>query len=111
MSGVEEQPQSGEHGPHGLQELIAERRQKAERLRAADPGAFPYVFRDSEPIDGVLSAYAGLEAGEETDERHRVAGRIAARRGAGKAAFMDLVDRTGKIRSNAGSWTAGAVEV
>jgi lysyl-tRNA synthetase class 2 len=101
MSGVEEQPQSGEHGPHGLQELIAERRQKAERLRAADPGAFPYVFRDSEPIDGVLSAYAGLEAGEETHEHHRVAGRIVARREAGKMAFLDLVDRSGKLQLHA----------
>ena len=32
---------------------------------------------------------------------HRVAGRIAARRGAGKAAFLDLVDRSGKIQLHA----------
>jgi lysyl-tRNA synthetase, class II len=49
----------------------------------------------------VLDAYEHLAAGEETDERHRVAGRIAARRGAGKAAFLDLVDRTGKIQLHA----------
>jgi lysyl-tRNA synthetase class 2 len=101
MSGAEEQPHSGEHGRHGLQELIAERRDKAERLRAADPGAFPYVFGDSEPIAGLLSAYAGLEAGEETEQRHRVAGRIAARREAGKMAFLDLVDRSGKLQLHA----------
>ena len=39
--------------------------------------------------------------GEETEDAHRVAGRIAARRGAGKAAFLDLVDRTGKIQLHA----------
>ena len=46
-------------------------------------------------------ATSASSAGEETDERHRVAGRIAARRGAGKMAFLDLVDRTGKIQLHA----------
>ncbi|HEX3517998.1 MAG TPA: lysine--tRNA ligase [Solirubrobacteraceae bacterium] len=86
---------------HGLQELIAERRAKAERLRASDAEAFPYAFRDTEPISSILEAYAHLAVGEETEERHRVAGRISARRGAGRAAFMDLVDRTGKIQLHA----------
>src|SRR5207244_2683598 len=48
-----------------------------------------------------LDAYAHLSAGDETDDLHRVAGRIAARRGAGGAAFLDLVDRTGKIQLHA----------
>jgi lysyl-tRNA synthetase, class II len=86
---------------HGLDELIAERRAKAERLRESDPTAFPYSFPDAEPIAAVLSAYARLEPGEETDEQHRVAGRIAARRGSGKASFIDLVDRTGRIQLHA----------
>jgi lysyl-tRNA synthetase, class II len=86
---------------HGLPELIAERRAKRERLRAADPGAFPHAFPDVEPVSTIAEAYEHLEAGDETDERHRVAGRIAARRGSGKAAFLDLVDRTGKIQLHA----------
>jgi lysyl-tRNA synthetase class 2 len=101
MSGTPDGGSSGESPKHGLPELIAERRAKRERLRAADPGAFPHAFPDVEPVDTVLSAYEHLEAGEETDERHRVAGRIAARRGSGKAAFLDLVDRTGKIQLHA----------
>jgi len=107
MSGSEERPQSdrsdepGEPGRHGLTELIAERRAKAERLRESDASAFPHTFPGVEPIDSIVSAYEHLQAGEETDERHRVAGRIAARRGAGKAAFLDLVDRTGKIQLHA----------
>jgi lysyl-tRNA synthetase, class II len=48
-----------------------------------------------------LGAYAHLADGEETDERHRVAGRLSARRGSGKAAFLDLVDRSGKIQLHA----------
>jgi lysyl-tRNA synthetase class 2 len=107
MSGSEQRPQSdrsdesGEPGRHGIDELIAERRSKAERLRASDDSAFPYAFPRVEPIDSIVAAYEHLQAGEETDERHRVAGRIAARRGAGKAAFLDLVDRTGKIQLHA----------
>ncbi len=88
----------GESRRHGLQELIAERRAKAERLRAADPEAFPHAFPGVEPIAAVAGAYEHLQAGEETDERHRVAGRVVARRGAGKAVFLDLVDRSGKIQ-------------
>jgi lysyl-tRNA synthetase class 2 len=119
MSG-EEQPEGGRRKPagdsrepagergeveagqrHGLPELIAERRAKAERLREQDRSAFPHSFAGAEPIAELLPKYEGLAPGEETDERHRVAGRIAARRGAGKAAFMDLVDRTGKIQLHA----------
>jgi lysyl-tRNA synthetase, class II len=92
---------AGEGARHGLQELIAERRAKGERLRAADPGAFPHAFPGVEPVATVLGAYEHLQAGDETEERHRVAGRIAARRGSGKAAFLDLVDRTGKIQLHA----------
>jgi lysyl-tRNA synthetase class 2 len=94
---------AGEDGPsrHGLAELIDERRAKAQRLRAADASAFPYSFPGAEPIAEVLGAYAHLAVGEETEDAHRVAGRIAARRGAGRAAFLDLVDRTGKIQLHA----------
>jgi lysyl-tRNA synthetase, class II len=93
--------QSGESSRHGLAELIAERRAKGERLRGEDTSAFPYAFPNAEPVAGILSRYEHLEPGEETDEHHRVAGRIAARRGAGKTAFLDLVDRTGKIQLHA----------
>jgi lysyl-tRNA synthetase, class II len=102
MSG-EDEDEAAHPSPsrHGLEELIAERRAKAQRLRESDGSAFPHAFAGVEPIDSILSAYERLQAGEETDERHRVAGRIAARRGAGKAAFLDLVDRTGKIQLHA----------
>jgi lysyl-tRNA synthetase class 2 len=101
MSGTEERPPLGESGRHGLPELIAERRAKAQRLRESDPGAFPYAFAGAEPIERILAAYEHLASGEETEESHRVAGRIAARREAGRMAFLDLVDRTGKIQLHA----------
>jgi len=100
-----EQPPGGspveEPGRHGLPELIAERRAKRTRLEAQDASAFPYAFAGVEPIAGLLVAYADLTAGEETEDVHRVAGRIAARRESGKTAFLDLVDRTAKIQLHA----------
>ena len=112
MGGTEEERPAGaglegaapaEAGPgrHGLAELIAERRAKALRLKESDPEAFPYAYPGVEPIVEILDAYAPLAAGEETEEAHRVAGRVAARRGSGKAAFLDLVDRSGKIQLHA----------
>jgi lysyl-tRNA synthetase, class II len=101
MSGTDEDPASGTSGRHGLPELIAERRAKAERLKETDGESFPYVFKGAEPIEAVLAAYDHLAAGEETEDVHRVAGRLAARRGAGGAAFLDLVDRSGKIQLHA----------
>jgi lysyl-tRNA synthetase class 2 len=90
-----------EHAAHGLPELIAERRAKARRLRAEGAEIAPYSFPNVEPIADVRAAYEHLAVAEETEDQHRVAGRIAARRGAGKAAFLDLVDRSGKIQLHA----------
>ena len=101
MSAAEQGEPSGESAGHGLPELMAERRAKARRLRESDESAFPYSFPGAEPIESILPAYEHLQAGQETDEHHRVAGRIAARWGAGKAAFLDLVDRSGKIQLHA----------
>src|SRR5690348_16186919 len=86
---------------HGLAELIAERRAKALRVRESRPAAFPCAFAGSEPIADILRAYAELPTGDATKHVHRVAGPILARRGAGRAAFLDLVDRTGKIQLHA----------
>jgi lysyl-tRNA synthetase class 2 len=102
MSGPEEQrPGADGSTRHGLAELIAERRAKASRLKQADPEAFPYTYPGVEPIAQVLAAYEQLTAGEETEDKHRVAGRLAARRGSGGAAFLDLIDRSGKIQLHA----------
>src|ERR1700722_4645404 len=94
-------PPSTPPAKHGLPELIAERRAKGERLRGSDPTAFPYTYERVEPIADVLAAYEQLQPGEETEDKHRVAGRLAARRGSGGAAFLDVVDRTGKIQLHA----------
>jgi lysyl-tRNA synthetase class 2 len=78
--------------------LVAERRAKLERLREAGLDPFPHEFEDRTPIAEVRAAHEGLEPGEETEARYRVAGRIMARRGMGKAAFIDLRDGSGEIQ-------------
>jgi lysyl-tRNA synthetase class 2 len=87
---------------HGLEELIAERRAKGRRLlEIAADGDFPYSFPGVEPIERVRDGYEQLAIGEETEDVHRVAGRLAGKRGGGRAAFLDLVDRSGKIQLHA----------
>jgi lysyl-tRNA synthetase class 2 len=82
-------------------DVFAARRQKLAALREAGIEPFPYSFPGVEPISAVRDAHAGLEAGQETTVSHRVAGRLAARRGGGKMAFLDLVDRSGRIQLQA----------
>src|SRR5580692_9004818 len=82
-----------------MRELLAARRAKLEELRAAGIDPFPHDFDGVEPVAEVRAVHEGLAAGEETRLAHRVAGRIAARREAGRAgAFIDLVDRSGRIQ-------------
>ncbi len=82
-------------------DVFAARRSKLESLRAAGIDPFPHEFPGVEPVATVRTAHEGLEAGEETTVSHRVAGRLAARRGQGKMAFLDLVDRSGRIQLQA----------
>jgi lysyl-tRNA synthetase class 2 len=82
-------------------EVLAARRRKLDGLRAEGIEPFPHAFPGVEPIAAVREAHAALAPGDETDARHRVAGRLAARRGQGKMAFLDLVDRSGRIQLQA----------
>jgi lysyl-tRNA synthetase class 2 len=82
-------------------ELLAARRRKLEGLRADGIDPFPHAFEGVQPIADVKAPFEDLPAGEETDRRARIAGRLAARRGQGKAAFLDLVDRSGRMQLHA----------
>jgi lysyl-tRNA synthetase class 2 len=88
-----ESPESGDE-PH----VLAERRAKLERLRDSGIEPFALAYRDTTPVAEVLARYESLEPGDESEDRYRVAGRLSARRGHGKAAFLDLVDRSGRIQ-------------
>src|SRR5215217_1561339 len=76
-------------------DLLAQRRAKLYRLREQGIDPFPHAFEGVEPIADVREQHAGLEAGAETEARHRLAGRLHARRGQGGMAFLDLGDIVG----------------
>ena len=82
-------------------DLLAARRAKLDRLRADGIEPFPHAFPGTEPVAAIHAAYESLGAGDETDDRHRVAGRLHARRGQGKMAFLDLDDRSGRLQLQA----------
>lgn len=84
-------------------EILGARRGRLEELRAEGIDPFPYSFDAPEAIADVRAAHADLEAGAETETRHRVAGRLATRRDQGGMSFLDLYDRSGRIQLQATS--------
>jgi lysyl-tRNA synthetase class 2 len=82
-------------------ELVAQRRRKLAALRDEGVEPFPHAFPGVSSIAEVKAPWDELPAGEETEVRARVAGRLAARRGQGRAAFLDVVDRSGRIQLHA----------
>src|SRR5687767_5952860 len=93
---------------HELSQVLIDRRRKLEELRAAGIEPFPHAYSGVRPIAEVKAPHADLPAGEETDARARIAGRLAARRGQGKAAFLDVVDRSGRMQLHARGDVLGA---
>jgi len=82
-----------------LQEVLAARQEKLERLRAK--GIEPYALGFEGPIvplADIRASYGDLPAGSETGERVRVAGRIVLLRRQGKLSFATLRDRSGDLQ-------------
>lgn len=74
---------------------------KAQRLRAEGIEPFPHIGGgERTPIATLRQRHdpAALEAGEHPAHEYRLAGRIIARRGHGKTAFLDLRDSSGQIQ-------------
>jgi lysyl-tRNA synthetase class 2 len=82
-------------------ELVEQRRRKLAALRDEGVEPFPHSLPGVIPIASVREQWDELQAGEESGARTRVAGRLAARRGQGKAAFLDVVDRSGRLQLHA----------
>ncbi len=87
---------------------VDDRRAKLARLREQGIDPFPHEFPGVTPIAEIHAAHDALEAGEETDQEYRIAGRMTARRGHGGAAFLDIVDRSGKLQVHAKTDVLGA---
>src|SRR4051794_21665173 len=95
------EPSQHQEQEQDLSQVLEDRRQKLERIREAGIEPFPHEFSGREDIAEVRAAHEGLAPGVETESRHRVAGRIVARRGHGKACFIDIRDGSGQIQLHA----------
>jgi lysyl-tRNA synthetase class 2 len=93
-------------GADDVNRLIAQRQQKTQLLR--DLGVNPYRngFAPEQTAAQVLARFEGIEPPEEgspdqaplSDEVFSVAGRIVEHRSFGKAAFVKLADRSGRLQ-------------
>ena len=71
----------------------------AARSRGVDP--YPTDFPHRVSVAVLRERFGELEPGTDSGQRLRVAGRVMARRGHGKAQFLDLVDASGRIQLHA----------
>lgn len=74
---------------------------KLAALREIGIDAYPARVPESETIGPILERFAALEKEEHSGHVATIAGRLMAHRGMGKAAFLDLLDGTGKIQAYA----------
>jgi lysyl-tRNA synthetase class 2 len=68
----------------------------------------PHRFADRTEIAAVRAAHGELAAGDASGARYRLAGRAMGRRVHGKAAFLDLEDRSGRLQLLASEDELGA---
>ncbi|MDX6535200.1 MAG: lysyl-tRNA synthetase, class, partial [Gaiellales bacterium] len=87
---------------HDTEETIrSDRIEKVERVRQGGRDPYPARFEGRTAVAPIRERFGELEAGAETEERVRLAGRVMGRRGHGKAMFLDLEDVTGRIQLHA----------
>jgi lysyl-tRNA synthetase, class II len=85
-----------EQGEHGG-DVFAERRAKLAAWRDAGH-AYPTLYQPRDEIGPLVDAYAGLEAGQDSSDVRRIAGRVMARRVHGKLTFVVLKDSSGELQ-------------
>ena len=83
-----------------LNELLKQRRAKLDELRAQDINPFANDFKTTHVADEIQLAHAehDKEALEFIETKYVIAGRIMAQRDFGKAAFIQLQDRSGRLQ-------------
>ena len=90
--------QKGQQAPvEDLNEMMKVRREKMEEFRAMGVPPFGHRYEVTDYAEPIKEKYAHLEGDEEGGEV-RIAGRLMAIRGHGKASFCTLNDRTGNIQ-------------
>jgi lysyl-tRNA synthetase, class II len=81
-----------------LSDLLLQRRKKVDALWEAGINPYPNDFRPIHSSRDVFDAYGHLDDIEENARTFILAGRIIARRSFGKAAFIQIQDRKGRLQ-------------
>ncbi len=81
-----------------LSELLLQRRRKVDALWEAGVNPYPNNFKPQHTSADLLAAYGNIQTIDDGAETFTVAGRIVARRSFGKAAFVQLQDRKGRMQ-------------
>jgi lysyl-tRNA synthetase class 2 len=81
-----------------LEEALAARRAKLDRLRERGVEPFALGFEPSASLSDIHARFEGLEPGSETGERVSVAGRVMLLRRHGKLAFATIRDRAADLQ-------------
>lgn len=98
MESMSDKKQKGQQAPvEDLNEMMKVRREKMEEFRAMGVPPFGHRYDVTDYAEPIKEKYAHLEGDEEGSEV-RIAGRLMAIRGHGKASFCTLNDRTGNIQ-------------
>ncbi|MDR2431956.1 MAG: lysine--tRNA ligase [Candidatus Margulisbacteria bacterium] len=74
------------------------RLQKMRELRRAGDEPYKYSCERSAAVAELLAKYSSLKEEEEAPETYKIAGRVIAKRGHGKASFGNILDQTGRIQ-------------
>lgn len=82
--------------PTDTSDQVAVRKSKRERLLERGEEAYPVSVPVTTTIAEVRASYGHLEAGQETEDRVGVAGRVVFQRNTGKLAFVTLQDGAGE---------------
>ena len=84
-----------------INDLIAQRLQKLKTLKEEGINPYPNDFRPNTLTDEFVERFGGIDTEElkECSEEFALAGRIVSKRVMGKASFVHIQDRKGKIQS------------
>lgn len=81
-----------------IESIIAVRKEKTEKLRAAGVNPYPATFKYDSHVSSVIEKYSSVETGVESGDSVSVCGRMVSRREMGKASFADITDYTGRMQ-------------
>ncbi len=89
-------------------DLLAARREKLLRLRDQGVNPYPYSYARTHTVAEVRAAFGSLGPHQRTGTRVRLAGRLVALRRMGRAAFGNVLDRSGRIQIYASTDVLGS---